>query len=350
MGDRPFGFSPTLELSVFPETEENADKSASNPAQQSYYRYVFLPIEIPNIAFFMYASSLTFVAAGGGGFLDFEESVRSSKVLQGQENIGFISPLYGCDIVNRPLDFDMQPPAHQNLASSTTKKATMNELIRAQPTTYTSFVESSRFPKVLQGQEICQLRSLTGKTNINLGAWAKPSLGCTSFSNYQAAAKPNFFPLASESLQNTYFPYGDIHRVGPSPCATLSNAANFPRESVNINPYSIQSGILRNEVGKPNVPNEFKPQENISAHPTLGANIKSPKDDDFGGTVTGCKLFGFSLTGETTTPNSQSSSKRSCTKVSYSSGLLGLNLHPFLFTTLPTDVEHIERRFTSKAV
>ncbi|XP_024026348.1 auxin response factor 4 isoform X2 [Morus notabilis] len=260
---------------------------------------------------------------GGGGFLDFEESVRSSKVLQGQENIGFISPLYGCDIVNRPLDFDMQPPAHQNLASSTTKKATMNELLRAQPTTYAGFVESSRFPKVLQGQEICQLRSLTGKTNINLGAWAKPSLGCTSFSNYQAAAKPNFFPLASESLQNTYFPYGDIHRVGPSPCATLSNAANFPRESVNINPYSIQSGILRNEVGKPNVPNEFKPQENISAHPTLGANIKSPKDDNFGGTVTGCKLFGFSLTGETTTPNSQSSSKRSCTKVHKQGSLVG---------------------------
>lgn len=263
------------------------------------------------------------ITAGRGGFLDFEESVRSSKVLQGQENIGFISPFYGCDTVNRPLDFDMHSPARQNLALSTTKKATMNELMRAQPTTYTGFVESSRFPKVLQGQEICQLRSLTGKTNINLGAWAKPSIGCTSFSNYQAAAKPNFFPLASEPLQNTYFPYGEIHRVVPNPTTTLSNATSFSRENVNMNPYSIQSGIIRNEVGKPNGPNEFKSQESISAHPSLGANIKNPNDDDFGGTVTGCKLFGFSLTGETTTPNSQSSSRRSCTKVHKQGSLVG---------------------------
>ena len=257
--------------------------------------------------------------------MDFEESVRSSKVLQGQENIGFISPIYGCDNVNHPLDFEMQSPAHQSLASNTPKKVTTNEFMRAQPT-FTGFAESSRFPKVLQGQEICQLRSLTGKTSFNLGAWGKSTFGCTSFNNYQAA-KPNFFPLPSESLQTTYFPHGDIHRAGSNP-GMCSNATNFPRENVSMNTYSIQTGIIRNEVGRPNVSNELKPQENISALPALETNLRNPKDDNFGGTVTGCKLFGFPLTGETTTPNSQSSSKRSCTKVSYSNGLVGFNL-PF---------------------
>ena len=226
------------------------------------------------------------------------------------------------------------------------EKANIGEIKRARPTTYTGFAETDRFPKVLQGQEICQLRSLAGKTNLNLGAWGKSTLGCTSFNTYQAA-KPSFFSLASESLQNTYFPYGDVHRAGSNP-SIHSNTTTFPIENVNMNQYSIQTGIIRNEVGRPTISNELKPQEKISGLPTLETNLRNPKDDSFGGTVTGCKLFGFSLTGETTAPNSQSASKRSCTKVSYSNGLVGFNL-PFL-TALPTDVEHIERRSTSKAV
>ncbi|KAL5581215.1 hypothetical protein UlMin_013657 [Ulmus minor] len=262
-----------------------------------------------------------FAVNGGVGFLDFEESVRSSKVLQGQENIGFISPVYGCDTVNHPQDFEMQSTAHQSLASNTTKKATANELMRAQPTAYTGFVESSRFPKVLQGQEICQLRSLTGKTNFNQGPWGKPTLGCTSVNTYQAA-KPTFFPLASESLQNTYLPYGDIHRAGQNP--TLhSNATNYPRENVKMNPYSVQTGIVRNEVGRPNLSEESNPQENISALPTLGTNLRSPKDENFSGAETGWKLFGFSLGGETPNANSQSSGKRSTTKVHKQGSLVG---------------------------
>lgn len=251
--------------------------------------------------------------------MDFEESIRSSKVLQGQENIGFISPLYGCDTVNHPLDFDMQTPVRQSLTPRTTQKAAISEFTRAHPTTYTGFAESSRFPKVLQGQEICQLRSLTGKANFNLGAWGKPSLGCTSFNTYHAS-KPNIFPLASESLQNLYFPYGDSHKAGQNP-AMRSSASNFPEENVKINPYPIQNGVLRNSVGRPNIPNEHKPQENISPLPNLGTNLRNPKDESFTGTASGCKLFGFSLTGETPTPNPQNSSKRSCTKVGYTSSM-----------------------------
>ncbi|KAL2471173.1 Auxin response factor 4 [Abeliophyllum distichum] len=59
---------------------------------------------------------------GGNSLLDFEESVRSSKVLQGQEKVGLVSPLFGRDRINRQLDFEMQPAARQNPVSNATEK------------------------------------------------------------------------------------------------------------------------------------------------------------------------------------------------------------------------------------
>ncbi|XP_059626755.1 auxin response factor 4 isoform X2 [Cornus florida] len=257
---------------------------------------------------------------GGSGFLDFEESLRSSKVLQGQENVGFVSPLFGCDKVNRPLDFEMQTSAHQNFASTGAEKANFSEFMRAQPTAYSGFPESNRFPKVLQGQEICSLRSLAGKVDFNLGAWRKQDIGCNFFNMYQRP-KPNFYPLASEGVRNMYFPYSDIYKAGQDP-SMLSYVTNFPRENVPFIPSSIRSGVLRDEVRKPNLPSEQTSQEKISAAPTVVANFKN-EDDSSNGSLTGCKLFGISLTGETFTPNPQSSGKRSCTKVHKQGSLVG---------------------------
>lgn len=243
--------------------------------------------------------------------MDFEETVKSSKVLQGQENMGFISPHYGCDTLKSPVDFEMQPSAHQNLVSHITQKATIGEFMRAHRTSYTGFAESDRFPKVLQGQEICPLRSLSGKANFNLGDW-ESDRGCTSFNSYQAP-KPNLFTLGSESLLNMYFPYGDIHKVGQDPM-TCSNTTNLARENIKANTHPIKMGVARNEVGRPKTLSEHRPQEISSALPTSLTNVKCPKEVNADGTASGCKLFGFSLSGETPTL-SQSSSKRSCTKV-----------------------------------
>ena len=249
--------------------------------------------------------------------MDFEESVRSPKVLQGQENVGFISPFYGCDTVNRLLDFEMRSAAHQNRASTGVGKSNNNEFLKTHPTTYTGFAESDRFPKVLQGQEICPLRSLTRKSEFN--AWGKLNPGCNSFNVYQEP-KPNFYPLQSESLKSIYFPYNDMHQAGKNP-RMLSYASNLPRENVSFNSSSVQTGVITNEFGMRSLPNEHTPAENVSAAPTLGANMRNTKDEKFNGNVTGCKLFGFSLTGET--PNSHVSGKRSCTKVSYNSSNFG---------------------------
>ncbi|KAK2968974.1 hypothetical protein RJ640_012428 [Escallonia rubra] len=272
------------------------------------------------------------VAAAGVGFLDFEESVRSSKVLQGQENVGSVSPLYVCDKMNRPLDFEMQSAVHQNLASNGMGKPNYGDFVRTQPsTTYTGFMESSRFPKVLQGQEICSLRSLTeksdinlgawGKTEFNIGSWGKTDLGSNILNMYQKP-RPSFYPLASEGVRNMFFPYNEIYKAGQDP-VMLSYMANIPRDNVQFNRSSIQSGRTRNEVAKPNLHNEQRQQENLSSTPNLEANSSNKKDDALNGTVTDCKLFGFSLTGDIPTLNSLSSSKRSCTKVHKQGNLVG---------------------------
>ncbi|KDP44090.1 hypothetical protein JCGZ_05557 [Jatropha curcas] len=258
---------------------------------------------------------------GGGGLLDFEESGRPSKVLQGQENVGFVSPLYGCDTLNRPPDFEMRNPAHQNLVSNGREKANISEITRARSTTYTGFAETDRFPKVLQGQEICPLRSLTAKGDFNLGAWGKPNIGCGSFNVYHAP-RPNFYPLAAENLQNMYFPYGGLYKTSQDP-RMRSYATDFPRENFQFGAPSIQTSVARDEVGKPNKSNEHKSQETISASPTIGVNLMNQKDNSFNRAGGGCKLFGFSLTADSPAPNSQNSGKRSCTKVHKQGSLVG---------------------------
>lgn len=258
----------------------------------------------------------TLVAARSGGFLDFEDSIRSSKVLQGQENVGYVPPLYGCDATNHPLDFEMRAPIHQNLASTGLDKGNFNSFVARPTTAYTGFMESDRFPKVLQGQEICPLRSFTGKMDLKLGAWGKqPNIGCNSFNMYPAT-KPSFYPLPSENLRNVFFPYNDVYKNGQDP-TMRAYAANFQRENVQFNPSSIPKRVVVDDVRKPIILNEHKPAETIIS-PAFNSTIRNQKEETFGGTVAGCKLFGFSLTGETPSPSSQNSGKRSCTKVRYS--------------------------------
>ncbi|CAJ1956002.1 unnamed protein product [Sphenostylis stenocarpa] len=266
------------------------------------------------------------LAAGGSGFMDSEESIRSSKVLQGQENSGFMSLYYGCDTVTKQPEFDIRSPSHPNLASTGVRKIAAAEFMRVHPSSYAGFTETNRFPRILQSQEICQFRSLTGKADLNFGAWGKPSVNCTNYNLHQAT-KPNFHSLGPEVIQTAYFPYGDIHKVGQGSGTGMlcSKPTNFQRESVPFNSPSSQSRIMRNEDGQSDVtiPNEQKLQDNISGASSLGANMRIPNDDNIKGKVNACKLFGFPLSGETTTQNIQNSAKRSCTKVHKQGSLVG---------------------------
>ncbi|KAI3450531.1 hypothetical protein Pfo_007196 [Paulownia fortunei] len=264
------------------------------------------------------------ISAGGGPLLDFEGYVRSSKVLQGQENVGLVSPLHRSEGVTRRLDFEMQLSA-PNPVPNRMERINYGEFVRNQaPATVTGFLESNWFPKVLQGQEICSLRSLAGKTDWNLGAWSKPELGCDIYNTYQGPT-PSFYPLASEGARNIPFPHKAIYRAGQGPLM-LSNFSKFQTGNHALTPNSILSGAATTDVGRvPHPANESRALEKTSAPATATAlmHLKNLNDENNLEKVPICKLFGYSLTEDPAILNSQGQSKRSCTKVHKQGSLVG---------------------------
>ncbi|KAL8092356.1 auxin response factor 4-like isoform X2 [Apium graveolens] len=255
------------------------------------------------------------------GFLDFEESSRSSKVLQGQENVGFVSPHNRCDKLNYPSEFEMQSRMHQSIASHRMGNTGANNFKRAQPsTTYTGFLESNKFPKVLQGQEICSLKFLTGKSDVKLSAWGK-AIGYDLLDMHQTP-KTNFYPLASEGTRNMYFPSKNVYKALQD--HGMLAYTNFPKESVPLNSSFNQSGVTNHEATKLNSSNE--PQSDCLIIPKVKVNSKNEKDGSLNETMTSCKLFGFSLSGETSNVISPCSCKRICTKVHKQGNLVGRSI------------------------
>ncbi|KAJ0729240.1 putative transcription factor ARF family [Helianthus annuus] len=258
-------------------------------------------------------------AAPRGGYVDFEESIRSSKVLQGQENVGPVSPLFGRDKMNNSLTFGAQPLMHagfpQNGMTMMGRNTNFVELMRSthhQPlstTPYSGFLgsDNTRFPQVLQGQEICSLRSLTGKPDV--GSWAPPrpdlsTSHCNILNMYRTPENPGFYPLGSTGGRNFGFPNPDVYeaRLRPSPGPDLSPGpgaargmpTNFTRYPVV--PPSVGSGPVEKTVVEP--------------------NSSSEKDDGASDSIgSSCKLFGFHLNEAPQSLDAKGSNKRSCTKV-----------------------------------
>ncbi|XP_057454391.1 auxin response factor 4-like isoform X2 [Lotus japonicus] len=299
------------------------------------------------------ADSPNHLITGGSGFMGFEESVRSPKVLQGQENTSFMSLYYGCDTVTKKPEFDIKSPSQPNLASTGVRKITAAaEVMRVHPFNYAGFTETNRLPRVLQGQEIFPLSSLTGKVDLSLGGWGNPHVSCTNYNLHQAT-KPSFHSLRPELLQTAYFPFGDIHKAGQGFSMLCSKPTNFQRENVAFNAPSTQSGIMRSEVGLSDltIPNEQKLQDNISGTAaSLGANIRILNDDNFDGKVNACKLFGFPLSGESTSQNLQNTAKRSCTKVHKQGSLVGRAIDLSRLSSYNDLLSELERLFSMEGL
>ncbi|KAL4591493.1 hypothetical protein LXL04_004461 [Taraxacum kok-saghyz] len=216
---------------------------------------------------------------GWGGCLDFEESTRSSKVLQGQENVGNFGVQVQPSMHGVQVQQARFTPNHMLLTGRSTN--IVGEVIRSTHNHPPGFLgsENNRFPKVLQGQEICSMRSLTGKTT---GSWGPPRTGLPN--------NPGFYPIGSEGGRSFCFP--NIPPVLPT--------IGFP--------------INREGFGRDDVNNGLKLQLQI---PKLAeVNSGSEKDDGSDSNGSSCKLFGFHLNGgHNSTPDAQNLSKRSCTKV-----------------------------------
>nr|AZZ70072.1 auxin response factor 4 [Erythranthe lewisii] len=260
----------------------------------------------------------------GGALLDFEESVRSSKVLQGQENVGYTSHLYRSDRVNRQLDFvDAQPTGLPNpVVTNRIDKVDYGEFVRNHaPATFTGFLESNWFPKVLQGQEICSLKSLSGKTGLALGPWAKPEPVYHHSSTHQrrnSILLPSFYPLASEGARSMPIPHNGIYQSPP----ILSNLSDFQTRSSNhlLTRTSNLSGAATTTTAAELISDRTSSPANSMMH------MKNVNDDESNlkEKVPTCKIFGFSLTEDPSAAlNLLGPSKRSCTKVHKQGSLVG---------------------------
>lgn len=245
--------------------------------------------------------------------MDFEDSIRSSKVLQGQENVSRVSPFYGCDTVKRSLEFDVRSSAQPNQASGGVEKVNIGDYVKVHTnSSFTGFMESDRFLKVLQGQEICSLRPPTRKPEYSLGVWGKFNMSDNSFNTFQSP-NSSFYHMASNGAQNMYFPHSEIYRTGQA-AMMRTNDSNFPREKALFNTSAVDAGVIRSKMERANCSLDREFLHLVSAPPTSGSNMRNSKDENMNGNTSGCKLFGFSLTTGTAT-NMQSSGKRSCTKV-----------------------------------
>lgn len=247
------------------------------------------------------------IVAARVGFLDFEESVRSSKVLQGQENVGLVSALNGYDTRNCSRNVEMPPIV--NHASEVMGKNNFTEFTRTKPfTTYTGFLESNRFPRVLQGQEICSLKSLTGKNDVERSASGNGDTSCNLLNIYHRPTA-NFYPLASAGIRNMYNPYNDLYKAGQ---AGMLSYTSFPSEAVLNNLSSAHRTVTSNEETNQNLSHKPGVVDILPSSDNFEVNSSNEKDE---GSVTNCKLFGFPLTGNTSTSISQCACKRSCIKV-----------------------------------
>ncbi|KAG9139316.1 hypothetical protein Leryth_011313 [Lithospermum erythrorhizon] len=250
---------------------------------------------------------------GGGSLLDFVESSRSTKVLQGQEN-GSLSPLIACDKLNYLPDFESQRVAHQNSGLNGIETTGYNSLFRSQtPTPYTGFADSNRFPMVLQGQEIFSLRSHANKAEAFAG---------TSVLNMYQGPKTNYYPLASEGSRNSFFPYDRIYKTGQDPVLS-SYMANLQRQSHVLNPAPVRNEGARSESRLSNFTTEQMLQDTSPQLPIPDTHFKNREDNNINGPGSVCKLFGFSLSKDPNTANSQGLNRRSCTKVHKQGSLVG---------------------------
>ncbi|CAN8252646.1 unnamed protein product [Cochlearia groenlandica] len=244
-----------------------------------------------------------------GGFMDFEESVRSSKVLQGQENIGSSSPLQGFDVMNRRiLDFTMQQP-HANpvlLSSRVNDRFVDGNTSLVQPGS--GVMDLDRFPRVLQGQEICSLRSFPQFGGFSPAASSgKGSLGYTDPFAYQAN-KSGFYPLALQGIRSTHVPYQNQYNVGENSSGRTSHVMSFGGEARKFDGHS-EGGVTKDV----NADFPFK----------IDTMVKQKRKNFSENASSGCKLFGFSLPMDAPAPNPQTSSKRICTKVHKQGSLVG---------------------------
>ncbi|KAI4373524.1 hypothetical protein MLD38_011643 [Melastoma candidum] len=271
----------------------------------------------------------------GVGLLDFEESLRSSKVLQGQEKPCLASPTeYVRSVINKKLDLGMRNPPLQILASSGGHKPDITNFCSRVnlPPAYAGYLESSRYPRVLQGQEICQLKSLLGTTR----------LARCAVNLYQGHKLNNVSSAQVFHNQGMYVPQGDILRFGQGvfPGAYMADTnGKLPSGGLSSMPNS-----LLGEFMKRNAEKDQKEAEKSSF--TLVDNFLADKKGNSDSILGQHKLFGFPLTpGASLVPALSDSGKKGYIKVHKQGNLVGRSIDIWKLNNYEDLLCELERLF-----
>uniref|UniRef100_A0A0D3AKR0 Auxin response factor n=1 Tax=Brassica oleracea var. oleracea TaxID=109376 RepID=A0A0D3AKR0_BRAOL len=162
------------------------------------------------------------------------ESVRPSKVLQGQENIGSASsPLQGFDVMN------LRTHANPVLLPSRVKER-FGDSTPLDPACSSGVMDLDSFPRVLRGQEVCSLRSFPQLA----AASGKSIIGYTSPFAYQDN-KSSFYPLASQWIRSMHIPYQNPYKAANKSVGHPSCAINFGGVTRNFDAQN-EGGLPKN--------------------------------------------------------------------------------------------------------
>lgn len=270
--------------------------------------------------------------AGRSESFDFEQSMRYSKVLQGQEKLDFRQPHNGGSggVIDHPVNFEERHPVGRTLETVGSKDLEIFKKIQGEHNIYQGFVNSTRSDKVLQGQEICNFNSLHGGTNFHRTSWNTNDLGFNMFNLYQKP-NPNFTALAANDVGSIYTTYNNRYKMNydqmVQPVMSDIQRQNI-HSVISTNPRTAPTATTWDESRNPSANatvNGKRPTETLSSPSAADADTDASnyKEEGVKASKSSCKLFGISLTGEITIPNTQMSSKRSCTKVHKQGNLVG---------------------------
>ncbi|CAA0811978.1 Auxin response factor 4 [Striga hermonthica] len=270
--------------------------------------------------------------------LDFEQHERASKVLQGQENIGLTSsPLSNSEGTRRYLGFEILSSAHIPLPNGIERTNEYSEYVsKPAHATFKGFLESDRFPKVLQGQEICSLSSLAGKNHWNLGHLSNKTIFASNNFNMYHGPMLGFYPLASEGARTMPFTYKDIYGGRRGIKMQTNNfdvlTGNYVTTPTSVLTQSTSDVFEGRTLTKENPTNVLMHLKNMSGEDNLEK-------------IPSCKLFGFSLVEDPAVLNSQGQSPRMCVEVHKRGSLVGRAIDLSRLQGYNELLTHLERLF-----
>ncbi|XP_020526713.1 auxin response factor 4 isoform X2 [Amborella trichopoda] len=247
----------------------------------------------------------------GGGLLEVRESVRSRKVLQGQEDAGSKTYYYA--------NLRMGPGSHDPTVLGSARMGTNALTGRASDNISIGFGE---FHKVLQGQEIFPLKAQCDVPVSGNRSRENNGLRLEFFTGYQ---RPE--TVRTEVIDNSTHYQSNLRFYGASNAYFRSNQLPYDVHNLPIinGLYERQNSWKPELVGSSQQTMQVtegshsSQEDEVLNHLLPSASVRKMNYQDETLARTNCKLFGYSLTEDNFLSNA---SKRSCTKIFNMEGLL----------------------------